>query len=244
MKNGIKMTLKERKYLNTKEAAELLGTPLVTVLRWAHQGKIPARSKNEVYSFKRTEIIEWARSHDIPLPGDRTAAPVKPAPDNLGLKHAIERGGVIERLEGGDIYSVLEHAVELANLPPGTDKELVLNELINREEIASTGIGKGVAIPHPRRALNLQLEHPVIPVAFLERPVDFNAVDGEEIFVLFLMFSPSTKVHLKLLSRLSYCLRRKSFIALLKERPGMERLLLAVEEIEGVFDTEHSPAVR
>lgn len=228
--------MSERKYLTAKEVAELLGTPLVTVLRWAHQGKIPARQKDEGYLFKENEMIEWARTHHISLvEGDNINLLDKPKRDALSLMRAIDQGGVLDHLKGRDIYSVLQQAVELITLPGYTDKELLLNELINREEIASTGIGKGVAIPHPRRTLNLNLEHPIIPVVFLDHPVDFNAVDGEDIFVLFFMFSPSTEVHLKLLSRLSYCLRYPSFINLLKEHPDKKKLLAAVEEIEPTF---------
>ena len=230
--------MKEKKILTTKEVAQLLGTPLVTVQRWVHQGKIPCKFKNNTYCFKKSEIINWAKSHDFLLVKKETKITAAPQPEAVSLKKAVERGGIIKDLEGNDIYSVLNNVVDKIKLPEGTDKELVFNELINREEIASTGIGKGVAIPHPRRTLNLNLQHPVIPVAFLKDPVDFNAVDGEEIFVLFLMFSPSTHLHLKLLSRLSLCLRSRHFLSLLKKRPDENELLAAIEKMEKEFDAD------
>jgi PTS system nitrogen regulatory IIA component len=216
---------------------------MVTVQRWAYQGKIPCKLKKDGYVFKRSEIEEWAKAHDFSLAGEPglETAPAAPKEKIFSLRKAVERGGVVHSVPGTDIYSVLKHAVDSVILPEGADRELVFNELINREEIASTGIGKGVAIPHPRCTLNLQLEAPVIPVVFLKQPVDFNAVDGLPVFVLFLIFSPDTRVHLKLLSRLSLCLRGKSFLELLKQRPGEGELLEGIGRAEEELDGTPQP---
>jgi PTS system nitrogen regulatory IIA component len=224
--------MKEKKRLTAKEVAQLLGTSMVTVLRWAYQGKIPCKLKKDTYSFKKNEIIQWAKAHDLLVKKEEDKKYETQAEESVSLKKAIQRGGFIYNLEGSDIFSVLKNAVEKINFPQGTDKDLVFNELINREEIASTGIGRGVAIPHPRTALNLNLENPVIPVVFLKNPVDFIAVDGGDIFVLFFMFSPSTQIHLKLLSRLSLCLRDKEFLSLLKNKTYENEILTKIEQIE------------
>lgn len=232
--------MKEKKILTAKEVARLLGTPLVTVQRWAHQGKIPCKFKHNCFCFKKNEIIGWAKSHDLLLVKKEDKSKAAPeAEESVSLRKAVQWGGIIKDLEGSDIYTVLKHAVEKIEFPDGTDRVLVLNELLNREEIASTGIGKGVAIPHPRRTLNLDLGYPLIPMAFLKEPVDFNAVDGEEIVVLFLMFSPSTQIHLKLLSRLSLCLRSKEFLSLLKKGPDEKELLAAIEKMEKKLEADH-----
>lgn len=226
--------MKKKKLLTVREAARLLGTPMVTVLRWAHQGKIPCRSKKGVYFFKESELIEWAEAHDILLtPLVEQEKPTQPQQEHGSvLSRALRQGGVIHGVGGSDIYSVLENVLERANLPGGAEKNLVFNELINREEIASTGIGKGVAIPHPRSTLNLALDDPFITAAYLEQPVDFNAVDGEDVFVLFLILSPTTQQHLELLSKLSICLRDRRFRSLLEQHAGQEGLIPAIEEIE------------
>jgi len=224
--------MKEKKRLTAKEVAQLLGTSMVTVLRWAYQGKIPCKLKKDTYSFKKNEILDWAKAHDLLVKKEEDKKTSTHKEELVSLKKAIQRGGFIYNLEGSDIFFVLKNAVDKINFPEGTDKELVFNELINREEIASTGIGKGVAIPHPRTALNLNMENPVIPVVFLKHPVDFNAVDGKDIFVLFFMFSPSTQIHLKMLSRLSICLRDKEFLSLLKNRASENEMLGKIEQIE------------
>jgi PTS system nitrogen regulatory IIA component len=238
--------MKKKKILTAKEVAQLLQTPMVTVLRWVYQGKIPCKQKKSGCVFNENEICEWARSHDLLL-----ADKLEKEPDALtqlrqeesfSLKRAVEQGGIIRNLEGSDIYSVLKHAVGRLKLPENADREMLFNELINREEIASTGIGKGVAIPHPRNALNLNLEQPLITTAFLEQPVDFNAVDGEKVFVLFLMLSPHTRIHLKLLSRLSMCLRDKEFLATLEKKAGEKEILAKIEQIEKKLGKDNAPA--
>lgn len=230
--------MKKKAKLTPRDVALLLNTPLVTVQRWAYQGKIPCKRKKEGYVFKRSEIQQWAEAHDFSINDSEAELPPVSPPLNevFNLRLAIERGGVIGGLDGTDIYSVLKQAVDALRLPEGADREMVFNELINREEIASTGIGNGVAIPHPRRALNIQLESPVIPVVFLQKPVDFNAVDGRPVFVLFFMFSPNTRVHLKLLSRLSMCLRDKTFREQLDTKPSEQQLLEAIARVEAELD--------
>jgi len=54
----------------------------------------------------------------------------------------------------------------------------------------------------------------MITTCFLKNEIDFNAVDKKPVFVLFLMLCSTTKLHLKLLSKLSLCLREKAFISL------------------------------
>jgi PTS system nitrogen regulatory IIA component len=209
--------------------------PLVTVSRWANQGKIPCKLKGGNFLFKKNEIVSWARSHHLRMKEDSKTQDPKANKDEIGLFHAVSRGMIYHRLEGNDVYSVLKNAVEKMEFEGDADKKLILDELIGREEIASTGIGNGVAIPHPRRPLPLGLNSPVIWVFFLAESVDFNAVDGKPIFVLFFMFSPSTQVHLNLLARLSFCLREKTFMSMLKKRSQPDVFLSAISRIESGF---------
>jgi PTS system nitrogen regulatory IIA component len=161
----------------------------------------------------------------------------------LGLEEAIERGGVFYDLAGYDIYSTLENAVNLLKLPGNKDKEILLNELINREEIASTGIGNGVAIPHPRRPFDLSLPDPVMPVFFLKNPIDFNSVDGKPVSVLFVIFSPTTKIHLELLAKLSYCLRDKKFMSLIRNQADQQSLLKTISYIENELESSREDGI-
>jgi PTS system nitrogen regulatory IIA component len=67
--------------------------------------------------------------------------------------------------------------------------------------------------------------------------VDFSAVDDLPVFVLFVMLSPTVKVHLHLLSRLSYCVRNPKFVAFLGEQPDPAALFSRIEEIEQTLES-------
>jgi len=227
--------MKKEKFLLVKEVAQLLSVPLITVQRWIHQGKIPYKLKKGEYLLKRDEITAWAQSHQILINEPKKEETTEPEETSIFLHRSVELGGVYDNLEGNDIYSVLKNAVSRIQFPYQVDKTKILNELIDREEIASTGIGKGVAIPHPRKPILKEFKYPIVPVFKLENPVDFNSVDGEPVFILFLILSSSTPIHLKILSKLSFCLRNPDFFVLLSGKILKEELLKQIMRIENSF---------
>ena len=230
--------MKKTKYLSSQEVARLMGVPLVTVSRWVHQGKIPCKLKNNAYVFNQAKIISWARAHHFYLNEALHTNLSENEKPRISLITAIESGGIFYNLDGNDIYSVLKNAVENTSVIRPEDRERVLNELINREEIASTGIGNGIAIPHPRRPLDCLLTSPAIPVFFLKNKIEFNAVDQQPVLVLFMLFNPSTQIHLKLLATLSFCLRDKQFLTLIRNRASLESLLREITRIETDFNRD------
>lgn len=219
--------------LGIDQAAALLRIPRSKVQRWVQQGQIPCKIKGKRCYFKKKEILDWAKSHDL-MVFDTGTDSGRPDEDSINLKAGIERGGVFFKLEGNDAASVLKNAVEVIPFPPHVDRENVLEALISREEIASTGIGKGVAIPHPRHPISIKKF--MIPVFFLQKDIDFHSVDGKPISVLFFLFSPSTQVHLKLLSKLSFCLRETDFLASLKNCRNVKSVLKLIEEHESQLE--------
>ena len=228
--------MKKELNLSVKEVAALLQIPVVKVQRWIYQGQIPCKFKGNDYYFKEKDILNWAKSHGMIISKGVEREKNVVSEDDCTLKKGIENGGVFFNLEGDDTYSVIKNAVEKIDFPEKLDKNLILNELISREEIASTGIGRGVAIPHTRRELDLKFKHLMVPVFFLKNRIDFNSLDGQSVFVLFFIFSPSAKVHLKLLSRLSYLLRDKMFLDNLKNCKNKGELISLIEKNERRFE--------
>ncbi len=91
---------------------------------------------------------------------------------NLELK-PNKKNKVIEDL----VYSVKK----------GSDAELILSTLLKREELGSTGIGKGIAIPHCRSLAVSKLE---IAVGRTTKPINFNAIDKKPVSLIFLIIAP------------------------------------------------------
>jgi PTS system nitrogen regulatory IIA component len=118
-----------------------------------------------------------------------------------------------------------------------TDRGILLTRLLEREAMASTGVGKGVAIPHPRTPMKKAVPYPTICTFFLKTAVDFQAIDDKPVFILFILLSPSTKGHLHCLSRLAFCVRDDAFITFLRSRPVPDALYERVAAFEQQLDT-------
>ncbi len=95
--------------------------------------------------------------------------------------------------------------VDKKNLP------LILKAVIDRERLCSTAIMDGVAIPHPRCAMDQYIEKPALVLAISKRGIDFESDDGKKTHLFFLICANSTDVHLKVMARLSRLLRSPKF---------------------------------
>ncbi len=218
--------------LPVHEVAELLDVPLATVTRWVRQGKLPARIEGgKIFLFDK-DLRRWAETHNFLINEKKHPRPIDVNEDEITLFEAMERGGFFFDVEGDSVETILKEVVNVAPLPADINMEELLERLMQREELASTGIGDGIAIPHPRYPIEDLAEKALITTCFLKREVDFNSIDKKPVFVIFLMLSSHTKIHLKLLSRLSLCLRDKAFVSLLRNSKSAQQILNKVKELE------------
>jgi PTS system nitrogen regulatory IIA component len=223
--------------LSMKTVAGALDLPVSTLERWIRQGRIPVQRSGAEVVFSPAALEKWATTHNLSftLSDNQANVIALPAPID-SLVSAMQRGNVHHRLGGGDPDEVLQTAVDrIAFLSTDSRKEL-FGKLIERERLASTGIGNGIAIPHPREPLSHPPAEPFITTCFLEQPIKFNAIDDHPVFVLFLLISPTVKLHLHMLSRLSYCIRDRSFVDFLTTHPDAEALFSRIAAFENQLD--------
>ncbi|MCP3901132.1 MAG: PTS transporter subunit EIIA [Desulfobacteraceae bacterium] len=215
--------------LSIFELSKHLGVAQDTIERWIRQGKIPVSKKGSNYRFRADELEKWAVKHNINLNlSIKVTIEKEPL---LPLSIAVQNGGIYFDIQGNDVNSVLESCVDkISKIPDGIKADLV-DSLINREQVISTGIGNGVAIPHPREQLSY-LESPIVSICFLANQVDYKALDNQPVSVLFLILCPELKMHLHLLSVLSFCLRAPQFIDFLKSKPNPEQLIEKIEVLQ------------
>jgi PTS system nitrogen regulatory IIA component len=218
--------------IKATEVAALLGTEEKSVIKWIKKDKLPATLVNGVYQINRVDLLEWATDHAIKIPPELFTA----AEADLHfptLAEAFASGGIHYRVPGDDKLSVLRNVVRLLPLPPQMDPEFLLQVLLAREALGTTAIGDGIAIPHVRNPILLQNKpSPAIMLCFLEKPIDFDALDGKPVKILFLLTSPTVKVHLHLLSKLAYALHDQPFRELLNRPDEPAGILLAASRIE------------
>ena len=101
--------------------------------------------------------------------------------------------------------------------------------------MASTGIGEGVALPHVRNPIILSVPRPLVTLCFLERPIDWGALDRQPVEVLFTLASPETRVHLHLMSRLAFALKDAAFRDAIRRQAAREEIFAAVHRVESTF---------
>lgn len=226
--------------LTIKEVARSLDLPSSTLERWIRQGRIPIRRNGNICLFKKAVLEKWAKTHNLFFLPPEEIAEKKPEPILENLLPLMKRGGVFYSIKGDDVQTVLRNAVEKIPGLAGNEKEELYERLIERERLTSTGIGKGVAIPHPRTPLSNAVENPLITTCFLEKPVNFGAVDDKPVFVLFILLSQSVKVHLHLLSRLAFCMRDDAFVESLRQCPASDVLFAKIADFEEKLDRTDS----
>jgi nitrogen PTS system EIIA component len=213
--------------LSVKDAASLFSVSEKTIYRWIEQKGLPAYRINKQFRFNQTELIEWAAAGRITMSPDLLQEPNSdsvPLPDPV---QALASGGIHYRVGGKDRDSVLRSVVELLRLPDHVDRDFLFQVLLARESLGSTGIGDGIAIPHARNPIVLNVDRPAITLCFLENPVDFDALDGLPVSILFTLVNPTVRAHLHLLSRLAFMLNNKEFRDELKRQRPRDEILAA-----------------
>ena len=226
---------------SVKEAAELLRVSEKTIYRWIKQEILPVYKVNEQYRFNRAELLEWATSRRMGISPDAFHEPEAAGTALPTLFEALEAGGIVYRLDGNTRKTVLTRLVDELRLPEEVNREYLLKVLNAREQLASTGVGGGIAIPHPRNPVLLHITKPSVTLAFLEKPVDFHALDGKPVHTLFCLISPTLRAHLHLLSVLSFALRDPGFRAAIENQASREEIFSTLKMVtEGLSGSSTS----
>jgi mannitol/fructose-specific phosphotransferase system IIA component (Ntr-type) len=111
------------------------------------------------------------------------------------------------------------------------DQDSVARAILNREELGSTGIGQGVAVPHTRHP---KVDRLIGTVALSRRGVDFAALDGEPVHILFLLVSPPNQPgdHLRALENISRHLKDERFVSFLRQAKTREDVVELLDEAD------------
>ena len=224
--------------LPLNEFAKSMALPPSTIERWIRQGRIPVKRKGDTCVFSTAVIQKWVEAHNLtytPPNAPHIKTPRENADDSL--VSVMKLGGVYRDVPGDSVETVLKAAVDRIEIydDPG-EKASLFQSLIEREKMMSTGIGNGIGIPHPRTPWSAGHIPPLITTCFLKNAIDYHAVDKLPVFVLLVLVAPTAKLHLHILSRISFCLRDSAFIELLKQVPDTNTLLAKMAEFDARFD--------
>lgn len=150
----------------------------------------------------------------------------------MRIADVLSKDNIITELKGREKRAVLEElALVISDKVPGVSKDQLVELVLEREKLGSTGIGHGVAIPHTK----VKGADQVI-VCFGRSPkgIDFDSLDGKAVHLFFLIVAPenSTVVHLKVLSAISRILKSDGFRKKLINAPDDESIYSLILEEE------------
>lgn len=218
--------------LSVKDAALLLSVSEKTIYRWLKKNILPNIRVQGCYRFNRAELLDWATSRRMEVSANAFGEPESEAKPLPTLCEALEGGGVFYRIEGKTRDEVLANAVNHLRLPEEVNRQYLRQVLLAREQLASTAIGDGVAIPHPRSPGLLSIVRPTVTLCFLEQAIDYHALDNHPVDILLIIISPNLRSHLHLLSRLGFALQNSAFRAVLQAQDSRERIFAALASAE------------
>lgn len=228
--------MKKREELDLAATSELLGVPTQAVARWVRKGVLPSVTRSGKSYFDRDQVEGWAKKMGMRIREPKSRGGFEGQSESGGhpILAAIHKGGLVPALPGSTVKEVLDALVHAIPLPDGLAPEELLRLLCEREKLGTTGVGDGVAMPHPRQPLSAYLTEPRIYIARLQEPVNFSAMDGQPVSLVLLILSCSLKNHLNTLSQVVHLLRTPKLRQDLEEASDLDELLLLLEaDLEG-----------
>ncbi|MCC6132759.1 MAG: PTS sugar transporter subunit IIA [Acidobacteria bacterium] len=219
--------------LTVRDAAEMFGVPEGTVYRWIEEGSIPVYKLRDQHRFSRSELLEWGTAQGLSLSPALLREHEASARGSLPrIAEGLARGGVYFAVPGETRESALRAVVSRLPLPDEVDQEFLYDILVAREAVGSTGIGDGIALPHVRSPIVLHVEEPLVSLCYLEKAVDFGALDGKPVHTIFTLVTPTVRTHLHLLARLALLLRNSGFHDAVMAKTSPEVLLRLARDLE------------
>jgi len=218
--------------ISVKELAMMLNVTERTVYRWIKEQTIPFYKVHDQYRFNRVDILDWATANKIDVSHQIMNDSADKKISELSLAEAIKKGGIHYRIEGKDKKALLNAVVNLLNLPDDVKKETLLEAMLVREELGSTGLGEGIAIPHARYPVVTHIPSPIVSICFLDKPVDYGAIDGKPVSCLFTLISPTVRSHLAMLSKIAQVLKDTGVKNALVAQKNRDFILTKIEKAE------------
>jgi PTS system nitrogen regulatory IIA component len=216
--------------LKIKDIIDLLQVSEKTVYRWIKEKKIPCYRINHQYRFSRSEINEWILDSRIELASKLFNLSIANRPTNF--TNLITNGGIHYDIPGATVREILHNAILAVPTPARISKGDIFAALLNREELMSTAIGRGIAIPHPRNPIITDIEDASVSLCFLQTPLDFRALDGLPVHTLFVLLTASPRRHLEVLSKISYLCQLDDFLQLLQRRAASPEIIAFIRAKE------------
>jgi excisionase family DNA binding protein len=228
--------------LDLEEVANYLHLTPADIEQRVKNREIPFEKRGDRIVFRKSKIDEWASQHILGLPGQRladyhqksTRHTRKILPQEAILPEMLKSGAVASAMMSKTKASVLRDLVALAEKTGClSDPKTLLASLEAREELCSTAVPGGLALPHPRSHEPYLFETSFLVVGRPVQEIHFGAPDGQPTHLFFLICCQDDRLHLHTLARLCLIVQKTKLLDRLREAPDAETMrnsLIAAEQ--------------
>ena len=205
--------------------------------KWASRGYLPAHKVSGEWRFHRSEINHWVETQMHAYTEQELLAVEKGGDarhkEEPLLAVLLSEATIAVPLRAGTKPSVLRELVNVAEQSWQVyDPEAILQAIRAREELSSTALESGVAIPHPRRPLPNALGESVVAYGRTASTIPFGAPSGVGTDIFFLVCCRDDRTHLRVLARLSRLLLRPQFLESLRAAETPAETFRLIQEAE------------
>ena len=222
------MNTDDDRVMTLSEMADYLKIAKRSLLRMAQTGDIPGTKISSQWRFMRSVIDDWMISRMKSLPKNELEKLIQSEKVSLPLYRLLPRELVNLELAPGPKRQVLQDLIEkLEQAGLVTDRGPFLRKLLDREDMVSTAIFPGIALPHFRKPEECPLPEPRVVLGVCREGTDFDSLDGKPTYVFFLICAGNVVIHLKIIAELALLFRRSDLV----------EKLLAAPDAQGALDT-------
>ncbi|MBL7076333.1 MAG: PTS sugar transporter subunit IIA [Kiritimatiellae bacterium] len=199
--------------MTLQEVAAYLKVSEKTITRMVQAGELPGLKVSNQWRFLRAAIDDWLTRRMYRQASEQLAEVIQPPHEELSLPLLLTPNRITMDLQPGQKEDVLARLVApLVEEGTVNDPTRYMAALIGREEIVSTAIGDGVAIPHARDPEHSALAKSCMALGICRQGMSFGALDEKPTKLFFLIGGTSTEDHLRLVARTMLMLRQPGVI--------------------------------
>ncbi len=220
--------------LTTRELSKYLKLNEKTVIKMAQTGDLPGFKIGNQWRFYLSTIDEYLQDKIAKSSKHDFSGSIQEEYDILPLSRFIDESCINIDMKAKDRDGALYELAETAENAGITASSMnLLIQLKKREQMLSTALGNGIAIPHPRNPSDVLFIRSAVVIGRSKNGVDFSAPDGKKTNLFFLSCATDVVLHLKLLSKIAALLETEGIIKRLMAAGSgndITKILLSLEK--------------
>jgi PTS system nitrogen regulatory IIA component len=229
----------KQRVFTTRELAEYIKLNEKTIIKMAQNGELPGRKIGNQWRFHEASIDLYLQKKIITSTDDQIDSMIKNQLPVVQLSRLISSEIIDLKCRAKSRQEILMHLAQMAeNTGLTVSAPKLASELEKREDLLSTGLGNGIAIPHPRNPSKRLFSKPALVVAYCPKGIDFKASDNKKVKLFMMICAPDEVSHLKILAHIAKLLNKVALndkMDLLNSPDDLMRLLIEFDQ-DNIFN--------